>query len=205
VRSLGSAKARVGTRRRAADAPPSSWSGPPTARMVEFGLERGHHPSRVQRGVARARVCPPDARQEEGGRGCGRREKQEIACLPRWDHEGWCSTLLYHKIFLSIIWFHGKVGQSVRLTRERSPVRAWVEPFCLVFLQFLPAMPLRVDIVLCTCLFRHCHLSQSCGSLSWESWLIRSPDTRKIASSNLAESILSCCPFVPLPSMPVYF
>ena len=26
--------------------------------------------------------------------------------------------------------FHGKVGQSVRLTRERSPVRAWVEPFC---------------------------------------------------------------------------
>ena len=27
-------------------------------------------------------------------------------------------------------------------------------------------------------------------ALSWESWLIRSPDTRKIASSNLAESIL---------------
>ncbi len=28
--------------------------------------------------------------------------------------------------------FHGKVGQSVRLTRERSPVRAWVKPdICL--------------------------------------------------------------------------
>jgi hypothetical protein len=36
-----------------------------------------------------------------------------------------------------------------------------------------------------------CHLSQSRGSLSWESWSIRSPDTRKIASSNLAESILA--------------
>ena len=31
-----------------------------------------------------------------------------------------------------INWFHGKVGQSVRLTRERSPVRAWVEPFFCV-------------------------------------------------------------------------
>ena len=35
-----------------------------------------------------------------------------------------------------------------------------------------------------------CHTSCSVSSLSWESWSIRSPDTRKIASSNLAESIL---------------
>ncbi len=33
-------------------------------------------------------------------------------------------------------------------------------------------------------------MSCSISSLSWESWSIRSPDTRKIASSNLAESIL---------------
>jgi hypothetical protein len=30
--------------------------------------------------------------------------------------------------------FHGKVGQSVRLTRGRSPVRAWVESFFFAFL-----------------------------------------------------------------------
>jgi hypothetical protein len=40
------------------------------------------------------------------------------------------------KYSLLIIGFHGKVGQSVRLTRERSPVRAWVEPFCIVSVFF---------------------------------------------------------------------
>ncbi len=45
-----------------------------------------------------------------------------------------CSQILQSNIYfhphLLYNRFHGKVGQSVRLTRERSPVRAWVEPFC---------------------------------------------------------------------------
>ena len=37
----------------------------------------------------------------------------------------------FHDVIVNTIGFHGKVGQSVRLTRERSPVRAWVEPILL--------------------------------------------------------------------------
>ena len=95
-----------------------------------------------------------------------------------------------------VIWNHSSAGMSVRLTRERSGVRASLLPFCFKFFNFFKNLKLCltheqccVIVMKCQAETLVCDISQVIGV--WRSLVARSAGGREVAGSNPVTPILS--------------